>query len=314
MIPGRILTLLLLFTAFRAAGQDSKNDIDILRYIDQYKDIAIKEMHDYGIPASITLAQGILESGAGKSELAVRANNHFGIKCHKEWTGPTYFMDDDAPKECFRVYKNPDDSYRDHSEFLRTRDRYKFLFEMPVTDYTSWAQGLKRAGYATNPNYPDLLIRMIERFGLSKYDDGTYVKAVATVKPVPVSPVVKINPRISYFAPGPDSRKVYLNNHVQMVYALAGDNLNIIAAAFGVSASSLAKYNDLDKNANLTEGQMIYLGRKRPKGEMKQHVVSKGETIWDISQLYAVQINKLYKRNHLVRGMEPAPGKVLKLR
>ena len=172
--PTWLLFLLMFLVPAPGSGQNSQSDINILKYIDQYKDIAIKEMKIYGIPASITLAQGILESGAGQSELARKANNHFGIKCHKEWTGPSYYMDDDVPHECFRVYDDPRDSYRDHSEFLKNRDRYKFLFEMPVTDYTSWAQGLKRAGYATNPNYPDLLIRMIERFGLDKYDDANY--------------------------------------------------------------------------------------------------------------------------------------------
>jgi LysM repeat protein len=307
------LLLLLLLPAFGLC-QDSQSDINILKYIDRYKDVAIREMHIYGIPASITLAQGILESGAGQSELARKANNHFGIKCHKEWTGKTYFMDDDAPHECFRVYDDPEDSYRDHSEFLKTRDRYKFLFEMPVTDYASWAQGLKRAGYATNPSYPDLLIRMIQRFGLDRYDDPGYKPPVAVVAPVADSSVSKGTRTFPYFAPGPGGRKIYINNHVQLVYAMKGDDFQRIAADFDVSPSRLAGYNDLNQNANLEDGQVIYLGKKRSKGEAKRHVVKKGQTLWDISQLYAVRLDKLYKRNNMVRGMEPAAGKVLKLR
>src|SRR4051812_10047034 len=136
-------------------------------YIQQYKDVAISEMHRSGIPASITLAQGIHESGLGKSYLAQNTNNHFGIKCHENWTGKTFKYTDDAPDECFRVYDNPADSYRDHSDFLKNRPRYAPLFQLDATDYKGWAYGLKKSGYATNPKYPDILIKTNEDFQLN---------------------------------------------------------------------------------------------------------------------------------------------------
>ena len=138
-------------------------------YIEYFKDIAMQEMIDYGIPASITLAQGILESGSGKGRLAVEANNHFGIKCHK-WDGDKIFHDDDKKNECFRKYENPQTSFRDHSVFLTTRSRYEFLFDFKIDDYVSWSEGLKKAGYATDPNYPQKLINIIERYKLYEYD------------------------------------------------------------------------------------------------------------------------------------------------
>ena len=154
----------------------AQDRISTEEYIETYKDVAIKKMKTFNIPASITLAQGILESGSGNSRLAMKANNHFGIKCHKNWTGKTFTLDDDVKNECFRKYKDPADSYRDHSEFLTQRGRYSFLFEYKITEYKSWANGLKKAGYATNPKYPQLLIRIIERYDLSQYYTGVKTK------------------------------------------------------------------------------------------------------------------------------------------
>lgn len=142
------------------------------RYIDTYKGIAIDEMYRSGVPASITLAQGLLESRYGLSDLAAKGNNHFGIKCHNDWKGKTMKVDDDRKGECFRVYPNAGQSFRDHSDFLRFRDRYKALFELDITDYSGWAYGLSKAGYATDPAYPQKLIRLIEDYGLARYDSG----------------------------------------------------------------------------------------------------------------------------------------------
>ena len=142
-------------------------------YIEKWAPVAVEEMYRSGVPASITLAQGILESRYGLSELASKGNNHFGIKCHKDWKGRTMAYDDDAKGECFRVYDSAQESFRDHSDFLRYRDRYKFLFEFDTKDYKSWAYGLKKAGYATDPNYPAKLIKYIEDYGLSRYDSMT---------------------------------------------------------------------------------------------------------------------------------------------
>jgi hypothetical protein len=155
---------------------DRKSDKDYpsyttLSYIDRFKNTSIEEMNRYGIPASITLAQAILESGTGKSDLAKYANNHFGIKCTKDWKGKGYYKDDDAKDECFRVYNNPEESFKDHSQFLK-RKRYASLFELDKNDYEGWAKGLKDAGYATNPRYPQLLIGLIEKYNLNQYDSG----------------------------------------------------------------------------------------------------------------------------------------------
>ena len=181
----------------------AQHKISVEDYILNYKDVAIDKMRVYGIPASITLAQGILESGSGNSELARKANNHFGIKCHKDWKGKTFHMDDDAKNECFRKYKSPDESYRDHSLFLTTRDRYADLFELDITDYRGWARGLKKAGYATNPKYPQLLIKIIEENRLYEFDIGiTPDYLLATKSNLPVSsgtrPVIAAPPSNNY--------------------------------------------------------------------------------------------------------------------
>jgi len=170
MKRGLLITGILIL-AFQFPGFSQKK-ITVEEYIDKYQDLAISEMKKHRIPASIKMAQAILESGSGNSELAVKANNHFGIKCHKGWTGKTYHKDDDEKDECFRKYKSPEDSYRDHSHFLTSRDRYKSLFDLEITDYKGWAYGLKQAGYATNPRYPELLIRIIEVNGLTRLDAG----------------------------------------------------------------------------------------------------------------------------------------------
>jgi len=159
-------TVLSLLLVFHIAAQN-KSEL----YIKKYKDIAISEMNSYGIPASITLAQGILESGNGESRLAVDGNNHFGIKCHNNWNGETIIEDDDEKGECFRKYSNVGDSFRDHSLFLKERSRYEFLFEYKITNYKKWARGLKKAGYATNPKYASLLINIIKKYNLTQYDN-----------------------------------------------------------------------------------------------------------------------------------------------
>lgn len=155
----------------KAANKANPNfkDFTTLTYIDAFKGVAIEEMNSYGIPASITLAQGIIESGSGNSSLAKYANNHFGIKCTSDYRGKAYYKDDDKSNDCFRVYKDARESYKDHSEFLK-RKRYSALFELDKNDYVNWAKGLKQAGYATNPRYPDMLINTIEKYQLHQYD------------------------------------------------------------------------------------------------------------------------------------------------
>jgi flagellum-specific peptidoglycan hydrolase FlgJ len=204
----------------------------VLDYINQYKDVAKGNMNQYGIPASIILGQGILESGAGTGPLSMLANNHFGIKCHKEWTGPSVAYDDDSEQECFRKYEQPSESYRDHALFLTSRDRYAFLFELDKHDYAGWARGLKAAGYATDPKYPDKLIGIIERYQLSKYD-----AEVLGTEFIPLNTAPLIKTEIAQ-ADSPD-----------MYQVIQGDTLYSISKKFNLSIDELRRKNNLTENA-----------------------------------------------------------------
>lgn len=268
-------------------------------YIEEYKDDAIKEMHRSGVPASITLAQGILESADGNSPLAVYGKNHFGIKCHNTWKGKTMHLDDDEKNECFRKYNSVYDSYKDHSDFLTTRGRYSFLFELKITDYKGWAKGLKKAGYATNPKYADLLIKIIEDNELYKYD--RYAK-VPSKKP-------SKNKTSKSLAASKYSRKISSQNNIKYVVAKKGDSAFKIAKEFNLGLWQIHKYNDLNKSDVISEGEVIYLQPKRCKSKTKSyHIVEKGETMRDISQLYGVKLKKIYKRNRMIYGTQPNPG------
>ncbi len=305
------------------AGTFAQQKISVEEYILTYKDVAIQKMKEYGIPASITLAQGILESGSGNSELARKANNHFGIKCHKDWKGKTFHMDDDARDECFRKYKNPEESYRDHSLFLTTRDRYADLFKLKVTDYKGWARGLKRAGYATNPRYPQLLIKIIEENFLYEFDKGITPEYLTRRTDEPEETGIATGPLPE--APGPSSfelveiwetgRKVYANNGVKFIFARAGDSFSDIAADFEIYSWQLPKYNELDKKAEPMEGQMIYIEKKKRKNKSAgSHTVKSGESMHYIAQLYGIQLSQLYRRNDMEEGTQASAGKVLKLK
>lgn len=298
-------------------------------YIAKYKYIAIKEMHRYRIPASITLAQGILESGSGNSRLATEANNHFGIKCHNNWNGSKTYEDDDEKNECFRVYLTADQSYRDHSVFLSTKDRYKFLFDFSITDYKSWAEGLKKAGYATNPKYPERLIGLIERYNLEQLDkisEDELNKMLFENK-------VIINDSIDYNDPdhtplfGLDTivdpgnsnlqmpaRKILYNNRVKYIIARKGDHIKLLADELNMFEWEFFKYNEIPKGSDVSKGMIVYLQPKRRKAEVKTHVVKKGETIWDISQKYAIKVEWIYKRNNLPFGSQVIEGQELVLR
>ncbi|NQV03235.1 MAG: glucosaminidase domain-containing protein [Bacteroidia bacterium] len=307
------LTTILFLSFFSATAQTSYED-QVRTYIDTYKGIVIQDMRTYGIPASIKLAQAILESGAGQSALAKEANNHFGIKCHKEWTGKTYRINDDAPKECFRKYDHAVQSFHDHSEFLTTRDRYQFLFSIDIQNYRAWAHGLKTAGYATNPKYPNLLINIIERYSLDQYDlpEGA-VAAIATTQ-ADEDLMDACRSLFTYFAPGPNNRKVYLNNHVQCTIALENDDLLKIARDFRIKATDLLAFNDLKRAGGISTGQAVYLEKKRRKAVQKKHVVGRKQSMWEISQVYGIRLANLYRKNLLPEGFEPPAGKVLKLR
>ena len=270
----------------------AQND-DYITYIDQYKDIAIEQMRKYHIPASITLAQGLLESGAGKSELARKSNNHFGIKCH-DWSGRRTYHDDDEKDECFRVYKNVRDSYEDHSIFLATGSRYAFLFKLAQTDYIGWARGLKRAGYATSPTYADKLIEIIERYDLDRFDRAQRGKT-------------------RYLGP----HKPYIANDIVYIVARQGDTMQSIADEFGIPKRKLIQYNDRYKGYVPVKGDIIYLARKHRKAQKPytQHVTADGESMHMISQKYGVRLDRLYKMNDATPDTyAPMMGDVIRLR
>mgnify|MGYP006278287489 CR=1 FL=1 len=288
-------------------------------YIEKYKDIAIEKMMEYRIPASITLAQGILESGDGNSDLARKANNHFGIKCHKDWRGKTFRQDDDLPNECFRKYDRVEDSYRDHSYFLTERDRYADLFRLDITDYKGWAHGLKKAGYATSPVYPKILIKIIEENKLYKYDQETIALLdKKEYEPSDASDVYYIVDETEFrpVSVGGDNRDIYENNRRKFIIAREGDDFWSLAEEFNIYAWQVYKYNDLEKTDHLKPGQMVYLEKKRRKSkEHEYHLVEKGETMYSISQRYGIKLKRLYKMNDLDKSFKkPKAGTRLKLR
>ena len=304
MIRRLSISILSLFLTVVLFAQPAERRITRSEYIEKYKEDAIKEMHHSGVPASITLAQGILESGDGNSPLALYANNHFGIKCHSTWNGETFIMDDDEKNECFRKYPTAYESFKDHSEFLTSRSRYAALFELKITDYESWSKGLKAAGYATNPKYADLLIGLIEKHELNKYDN--YAK-------VP-SKTIEKNKSSSQLAANYNKRVVKLHNKIKYTVVNKGDDAKSIAQDFDMNIRQILKYNDLNKNDKLNEGEVVYLQPKKNKAAEEYHTVKKGENMRSISQYYGVKLNKLYKKNHMVIGTEPQVGEKLSLK
>ena len=268
------------------------------QYIQQYKDLAISEMKRMGVPAAITLAQGLLETENGNSDLLKASNNHFGIKCKSTWTAETVSHDDDAPGECFRKYKSADDSYRDHSNFLRGNSRYDFLFRLDPTDYRGWAYGLRKAGYATNPRYPEILIKNIEdndleqytleglneppHFDSTKYADNTEnkdsEKVDQTVSVAPVSLTI---------------------NGSKALYVSKGTSLLAVATENHIDLEKLLNMNDLSKDGLLEKSQYIFLEKKKKEGETEFCISQPKETLYDISQKYGVILQNLYAYNQL---------------
>ena len=265
-------------------------------YIKKYRDIAVEEMERYHIPASITLAQGLLESEAGQGTLARKSNNHFGIKCGGDWRGKSVKHDDDARNECFRVYKNAADSYRDHSKFLAGRPRYASLFKLDMTDYKGWAHGLKKAGYATNPRYAYQLIDIIERYDLYKYDKKGGLK---------------------WMKENPNPHQPYLANGLVYVIGRSGDTWKSLSKEFDISKRKLRKYNDLYKDYVIQDGDILYLEKKNRKAQKGNivHVLRSGESMYSISQKYGIRLKRLYKMNKMKPEDDaPAVGTILRLR
>jgi LysM repeat protein len=302
------------FSAFSQQG------LTLTEYIERYKEIAMEEMRLHGIPASIKLGQGILESGFGNSDLAAIANNHFGIKCHG-WQGRTFYKDDDAADECFRAYDDPYQSFRDHSEFLTGRPRYASLFELEVTNYKAWARGLRQAGYATNPRYPELLIGVIERNKLYEFDrmvvsSGGFAEGRVARQSERSSNggTRRQQNRVDDFPAVTLGRDIGEFNRIRYVIARAGDTPESLASEVGVWAWEIYRYNDLKQNDRLKEGQRVYLQPKRRNASQGWHVVQDGETMYDISQKYGVKLRLLYRRNSMKPGDRPEPGQRLRLR
>ncbi|MFK8162984.1 MAG: glucosaminidase domain-containing protein [Lewinella sp.] len=318
-----IFTSLLLLSSLSLAAADSpevlleqvmtSSVVDQADYIKRYKKIAMREMERSGVPASIKLAQGLLESDSGKSRLARSANNHFGIKCGSQWNGDKYFKEDDdyneqgrLIKSCFRQYRNAEASFVAHSEFLRDPAksfRYGFLFRLDPNDYKAWAEGLRRSGYATNPNYPKLLISLIERYNLNQYDQSSVVVETPEVVLEPIEEL---------------QRGILRTNDVSYFVNDAPISVQEIARQVDVSVSRLLDYNEglRQENQNVQSGDRVYLQKKRNayRGYEQYHVVEEGENLYDIAQRYALKLDKLAKRNRLRENSDPATGERIKLR
>lgn len=267
-------------------------------YIEKFHSIAIKQQKAHGIPASIILAQGLLESGAGRGILATEANNHFGIKCH-DWTGKKIYKDDDEKNECFRKYRHAEESYEDHSLFLVNRPRYSSLFLLNPTDYVSWAHGLKAAGYATDPAYAQKLINLIERYGLHQYDIE----------------------KKGLFATKTDlqtqsERRIYKSNYLRIVVATDDDTYASLAEELKISEKRLRKYNEVGTETQLKKGDIVYLSKKKKTAARANHihVVQPGETLYGISQIYGIQLINLYKMNDIPFTQGAYIGQIIKLR
>lgn len=280
-------------------------------YIEQYKGIAIEQMKKYKIPASITLAQGLLESGAGQSKLTKQSNNHFGIKCHSDWKGQTVKHDDDLRNECFRKYKNSRESFEDHSKFL-LRPRYQALFNLKVTDYRGWAKGLQQAGYATNRAYANSLIRLIETYELYKYDNPKYSNS-GNKQTWGSDTTGNSQSSTSQWTHTPYKDKVS-----KLVYVVArdGDTFESIAAEFDFKAKDLHKYNEVPVGFPLKDGDIVYFQKKKSKASKPnyEHVVQIGESMHSISQRYGIKVKNLYKMNKKDFEYIPTEGDVLRLR
>jgi LysM repeat protein len=302
----------------------------VLEYINTYKELAIAEMQRTGVPASVKLAQGIHETMAGTSNLVIKSNNHFGIKCKSNWTGESVSHDDDARGECFRKYSSAEDSYRDHSDFLKNSQRYAPLFLLEPTDYKGWANGLKKAGYATNPKYPIIIIRLIEDYQLQDY---TLIALGKMEKPFETGiagkneergagPVINPKDEQSENKPiGIIERKLpeypegeFKINETKVIFVRQGASYLSIAQQYNIPLAKLFEFNELKPGEAADTDQLLYLQRKRKTGKTDYHIVKPGETVGDIAQEEAIRLESLLEYNGLSAGQQPAVGERLSLR
>ena len=318
------IQLTLTLAVFFAGNSFAQSSQVIKDYILKFKEIAIEEMKRTGVPAAITLAQGIHETSAGQSVLVLKSNNHFGIKCKSEWTGPSVSHDDDARGECFRKYSSPFDSYKDHSDFLTSRSHYSSLFQLDPTDYEAWAKGLKKAGYATNPKYPQILIKLIEDYGLQDYtliamgekpnnsqaeiwasNRAEEKVAAETV----VTSTVKIGePQKTIYPVG-----VFKINDTRVVFIPKGTSFLAVAGEHNIQINRLFEFNDMRPQDVATADQLIFLQRKRKTGANETHVVASGEDLYQIAQVEGIRMESLQSYNFLKGNMQPQVGEKLYL-
>jgi LysM repeat protein len=333
----KILFLLLASLAFK--NSFAQLDPVVVEYIKKYKDLAIEEMQRTGIPASIKLAQGIHETSAGTSDLVKKSNNHFGLKCKAEWTGMTVTHTDDAPNECFRKYDKPLDSYKDQSNYLKGTPRYASLFELDPTDYKAWAFGLKKAGYATNPKYSQVLIKLIEDYDLQDYTmialgklkSGQETLAKNENKnpeiiiPGEKSVVMPPEPEVVVYSKKEAKKEVvekkpeypdgeFKINETKVIYAKKGTSYLSLAEKYAIPLARIFEFNEMKVQEVVDKDQLIYIMRKRKVGLNEQHTVKPGETLADIAQTEALRIESLLEYNFLQPNMQPAVGSVLYLR
>ena len=328
---------LLVLSSLSAFGQQNRE----IQYIQKHAMLAVEEMELYKIPASITLAQGILETGGGQSRLAEQANNHFGIKCKKEWTGESITHDDDAIGECFRKYNSVKESYRDHSKFLAERPYYRKLFDLKITDYKGWAHGLKKAGYATNPRYAYILISKIENHSLQEFDainrDQVYDKVVSLYGPVDrkiVDPDYKdvqlaaVTPKTEPKKPATETKtmevpkrdispRARVKRHpVGREYILVnqGETLGQIAKLYDTTVEKLMDYNELNRPEELRANQYLFFAKKRNSGAKKFYKVEKGDNLYLIAQKNGIKFDQLLRRNRINENYTPAVGETMYLR
>jgi LysM repeat protein len=283
-------------------AQDAKS-----QYINKYKDLAIAQMQKSGVPASIILGQACLESAYGRSSLTTKGKNHFGIKCHSSWNGEKIYHDDDLKRECFRKYKTDEESFTDHSDFLRHNKRYASLFDLKPADYKGWAHGLKKAGYATNPKYAESLIKVIEDNKLYLYDKGVKIQIPS---PVTLEKIEFENFVIQL------NRKIYTRNGVKYIIANEGDSFDVIADEFKLTKRQLLQYNDLERKSEIYAGQELYIKPKKKRSDTNfpVHIVQEGETMQQISQQYAVKLKSLYRYNQMKAGAVPEEGQEIFMR
>jgi len=325
------LIALLLCTLFFSANAQQKQEI--LNYIDRYKQVAIDEMVRSKVPASITIAQGILESSAGTSTLSRNSNNHFGIKCKEEWSGKKYYHDDDKPQECFRVYENVRESFADHSDFLLTRPRYAPLFNLPITSYKYWALGLKEAGYATNPKYASIVIAYIEDYKLFELDE-TGVALIEEREKMLKQPV--ITETLTAHAPknisateaknniahkqivteaknAETGRLEFVINGVRAIKAIANEDPFKIAYEYNIDYSFIMSYNDMNTGDRFKDGEFVFLQNKKARGANANYTVQTGESMRDIAQKTGIKMRDLYSKNAMRMNDQPYAGENLAL-